>query len=78
MEITSRLSRELVDQSVVRVWQEHRDSPVEVQARAVVAAVKEVEVWRLDAPTESESEFRQARIDAALPDFERVVKEREF
>jgi hypothetical protein len=73
-EITSGPSRELVEQ-VVRVLQEHRDSPVEVQARAVIAAVREVDAWRLDAPTEAETASRRAAIDAALPDFERVVEE---
>jgi hypothetical protein len=74
-EITARPSRELVEQVVVRVLQEHRDSPVEVQARAVIAAVREVDAWRLDAPTEAETASRRAAIDAALPDFERVVEE---
>ena len=74
-EITSRPSRELVEQVVVRVLEEHRDSPVEVQARAVIDAVQEVDAWRLDAPTEAETASRRAMIDAALPDFGRVVEE---
>jgi hypothetical protein len=68
-------SRELAEQVVVRVLQEHRDAPVEVQARAVIAAVREVDAWRLDAPTEAETASRRAMIGAALPNFERVVEE---
>jgi hypothetical protein len=38
VEITSGPSTEMVER-VIRVLQEHRHSPVEVQARAVIAAV---------------------------------------
>jgi hypothetical protein len=73
-EITSGPSREMM-QRVVAVLQEHQDSPVEVQARAVIAAVQEIEAGRPGTPTESESTSRRAVVDAALPDFERVVEE---
>jgi hypothetical protein len=53
-EITSEASGEMVER-VIRVLQEHRLSPVEVQARAVIAAMQEVDSWRLDTPTEAES-----------------------
>jgi hypothetical protein len=73
-EITTGPPGEIVER-VVRVLQEHRHSPVEVKARAVIAAVQEVDSWRPDAPTEAESASRRAMIDAALPDFERVVED---
>jgi hypothetical protein len=44
-EITSGPPDELVDR-VVRVLQEHRHSPIDVQARAVIAAVVEADSWR--------------------------------
>jgi hypothetical protein len=52
-EINSRPSDELVEQFVIKVLEEHRDCPVEVQARAVIDAIQEVDAWRLDAPTEA-------------------------
>jgi hypothetical protein len=72
-EITSGPSRELVEQ-VVKVLQEHRHSPVEVQARAVIAVVQG-DASRPSVPTEAETASQRAVIDAALPDFERVVEE---
>jgi hypothetical protein len=73
-EITSGPSRELIER-VVRVLQENRNSPVEVQARAVIAAVQGIDLEQPGAPTESESASRRAAIDAAIPDFDRVVEE---
>jgi hypothetical protein len=73
-EITSGPSRDTVER-VIRVLREHRHSPIEVQARAVIAAVVEADSWRPDATTEAETASRRATIDAALPDFERVVEE---
>jgi hypothetical protein len=72
-EITSGPSDDTV-QRVIKALQEHRHSPVEVQARAVIAAVVEADSWRPDATTEAETASRRAVIDAALPDFERVVE----
>jgi hypothetical protein len=50
--ITSGPSAEMVER-VVKALQEHRHSPVEVQARAAIAAVQEVHSWRPDTPTEA-------------------------
>jgi hypothetical protein len=74
-EITSGPSTEMVER-VIGVLQEHRHSPVEVQARAVIAAVQGIDSGPSGAPTESEIASRRATIDAALPDFTRVVEEK--
>jgi hypothetical protein len=73
-EITSGPSNEIV-QRVIHALQEHQHSPVEVQARAAIAAMQEVDSWRPDAATETETASRRAMIESALPDFERVVEE---
>jgi hypothetical protein len=46
-EITSGPSREMVE-AVIKALQAHRHSPAEVQARAVIAAMREVDSGRLD------------------------------
>jgi hypothetical protein len=48
-EITSGPTDELVER-VIRTLQDHRHSSVEVQARAVIAAVGEVDSWRPRRP----------------------------
>lgn len=74
-QITSGPPRELVE-AVVKALEEHRDSPIEVQARAAIAAMGEIDSWQpAAARTEAETAYRRTMIDAALPDFERVVDE---
>jgi hypothetical protein len=62
-------------QRVIQALQELRHSPVDIQARAVIAAVQGIDSGQPGDPTESESASRRAMIDAALPDFERVVEQ---
>jgi hypothetical protein len=69
-----RTSTEVVER-VIRVLQERRHSPVEVQARAVIAAVQGIDSGPSGSPTESEIASRRATTDAELPDFTRVVEE---